>query len=47
MQYRTEDRKIPYRPTEPGKQWGRMVAAIAKGSNQTVFQLRKRQDCKW
>ncbi|MBE8969036.1 KilA-N domain-containing protein [Nostocales cyanobacterium LEGE 12452] len=40
LQYRTDDRKIPYRPTESGKQWGRMVAAIAKGSNQTVFQLR-------
>jgi hypothetical protein len=40
LQYRTDDRKIPYRPTESGKQWGRMVAALAKGSNQTVFQLR-------
>ena len=40
LQYRTDDRKIPYRPTESGKQWGRMVAAITKGSNQTVFQLR-------
>ncbi|MEH1910312.1 hypothetical protein [Nostoc sp.] len=28
LQYRTDDRKIPYRPTESGKQWGRMVAAI-------------------
>ncbi|MHC5747925.1 MAG: hypothetical protein ACYTXT_39940 [Nostoc sp.] len=40
MQYRTEDWKILYRPTESSKQWGWMVAAIAKGSNQTVFQLR-------
>ncbi|WP_414573797.1 KilA-N domain-containing protein [Nostoc sp. CCY 9925] len=40
LQYRTLDKKIPYRPTDSGKQWGRMVSAIAKGSNQTVFQLR-------
>jgi DNA-damage-inducible protein D len=40
LQYRTDDKKIPYRPTESGKQWGRMVSAVAKGSNQTVFQLR-------
>ncbi|MFN6453045.1 MAG: hypothetical protein RM022_012685 [Nostoc sp. EfeVER01] len=40
LQYRTLDKKIPYRPTDLGKQWGRMVSAIAKGSNQTVFQLR-------
>ncbi|WP_242062395.1 phage antirepressor KilAC domain-containing protein [Nostoc punctiforme] len=40
LQYRTEDKKIPYRPTESGKQWGRMVPALARSSNQTVFQLR-------
>ncbi|WP_225226161.1 BRO family protein [Komarekiella delphini-convector] len=40
LQYRTNDRKLPYRPTESGKQWGRMVSAVARGSNQTVFQLR-------
>ncbi|BCL39670.1 hypothetical protein [Nostoc sp. MS1] len=40
LQYRTDDRKIPYRPTDEGKQWGRMVPALAKGCNQTVFQLR-------
>ena len=40
LQYRTNDKKIPYRPTESGKQWGRMVPAVAKSSNQTVFQLR-------
>ncbi len=40
LQYRTDDRKLPYRPTESGKQWGRMVSAVARGSNQTVFQLR-------
>ncbi|WP_193200224.1 KilA-N domain-containing protein [Nostoc sp. MG11] len=40
LQYRTDDRKLPYRPTELGKQWGRMVSAVARGSNQTVFQLR-------
>ncbi|MEA5603801.1 BRO family protein [Nostoc sp. UHCC 0252] len=40
LQYRTLDKKIPYRPTDSGKQWGRMVSAMAKGSNQTVFQLR-------
>ncbi|MCC5615433.1 hypothetical protein LC605_10190 [Nostoc sp. CHAB 5836] len=40
LQYRTNDLKIPYRPTESGKQWGRMVPAVAKSSNQTVFQLR-------
>ncbi|MBW4557117.1 MAG: hypothetical protein KME59_14445 [Trichormus sp. ATA11-4-KO1] len=40
LQYRTEDKKIPYRPTESGKRWGRMVPALAKGCNQTVFQLR-------
>ncbi|ACC85248.1 KilA-N domain-containing protein [Nostoc punctiforme] len=40
LQYRTDDKKIPYRPTESGKEWGRMVSAVAKGSNQTVFQLR-------
>ncbi|MDZ8068531.1 MAG: KilA-N domain-containing protein [Nostoc sp. DedQUE08] len=40
LQYRTDDKKIPYRPTNSGKQWGRMVSAMAKGSNQTVFQLR-------
>ncbi|HYW18109.1 MAG TPA: BRO family protein [Nodularia sp. (in: cyanobacteria)] len=40
LQYRTDDKKIPYRPTDSGKQWGRMVSAIAKSSNQTVFQLR-------
>ncbi|WP_196522735.1 BRO family protein [Nostoc commune] len=40
LQYRTDDKKIPYRPTDSGKQWGRMVSAMAKGSNQTVFQLR-------
>lgn len=40
LQYRTDDKKIPYRPTDLGKQWGRMVSAVAKGSNQTVFQLR-------
>ncbi|MCC5633193.1 hypothetical protein LC613_37465 [Nostoc sphaeroides CHAB 2801] len=40
LQYRTDDKKIPYRPTESGKQWGRMVPAVAKSSNQTVFQLR-------
>ncbi|MCC5600749.1 hypothetical protein [Nostoc favosum] len=39
LQYRTLDKKIPYRPTESGKQWGRMVPAVAKSSNQTVFQL--------
>ncbi|BAY41635.1 KilA domain-containing protein (plasmid) [Nostoc sp. NIES-2111] len=40
LQYRTDDRKIPYRPTDEGKRWGRMVPALAKGCNQTVFQLR-------
>jgi DNA-damage-inducible protein D len=40
LQYRTDDRKLPYRPTESGKEWGRMVSAVARGSNQTVFQLR-------
>ncbi|MCC5640750.1 KilA-N domain-containing protein [Nostoc sp. CHAB 5844] len=40
LQERTDDRKISYRPTETGKQWGRMIPAVAKGSNQTVFQLR-------
>lgn len=40
FRYRTEDKKIPYRPTESGKQWGRMVPALARSSNQTVFQLR-------
>lgn len=40
LQYRTQDKKIPYRPTESGKQWGRMVPALARSSNQTVFQLR-------
>lgn len=40
LQYRTQDKKIPYRPTESGKRWGRMVPALAKGCNQTVFQLR-------
>ncbi|MHC5746883.1 MAG: hypothetical protein ACYTXT_34350, partial [Nostoc sp.] len=40
LQYRTNDKKIPYRPTESGKQWGRIVPAVAKSSNQTVFQLR-------
>nr|MDZ8284033.1 KilA-N domain-containing protein [Nostoc sp. ChiSLP01] len=40
LQYRTEDKKISYRPTESGKQWGRMVPALARSSNQTVFQLR-------
>jgi hypothetical protein len=40
LQYRTDDKKIPYRPTDSGKEWGRMVSAVAKGSNQTVFQLR-------
>jgi hypothetical protein len=33
LQYRTDDKKIPYRPTESGKQWGRMVLAVAKSSN--------------
>ena len=40
LQYRTDDKKIPYRPTESGKQWGRMVPTVARPSNQTVFQLR-------
>lgn len=40
LQYRTTDKKIPYRPTDAGKQWGRMIPALAKGTNQTVFQLR-------
>jgi hypothetical protein len=40
LQYRTSDKKIPYRPTESGKKWARMVPAVAKSSSQTVFQLR-------
>ena len=40
FQYRTNDRKAPYRPTEEGKRYGRVVPAIAKHKDQTVFQLR-------
>ncbi|AUB41715.1 hypothetical protein COO91_07777 [Nostoc flagelliforme CCNUN1] len=35
MQYRTEDWKIPYRPTEPGKQWERM-AGRTHGISETL-----------
>ena len=40
FQYKTDDKKSPYRPTEEGKRYGRVVPVVANGKNQTVFQLR-------
>lgn len=40
LQYRTDDKKAPYRPTEEGKKYSRIVPVVANNKNQTVFQLR-------
>lgn len=43
LQYKTDEKLTPYRPTKAGEQYSRMVPATAKSADQTVYQLRWRK----